>query len=131
MVLAKAHGRVVRGLGGIGLAAPGPFLGRSVFPARGPALVAAAFAPAAVTAAFVAARRRAVTGRAVATGRGAAGGGGGALRILLAEQGLAGELHAVLVVDRDDLDLEPVAELDHVLDPADVLVVQLGDVAEA
>src|SRR5205807_8193056 len=50
---------------------------------------------------------------------------------LLAQQGLARQLDAVVLVDGDHLDLDPVADLDHVLDLADVLVVQLADVAQA
>src|SRR5438876_10454855 len=38
------------------------------------------------------------------------------------QERLAGALHPVLVVDGDHLHLDPVADLDHVLDPADVAV---------
>src|SRR5262249_31182613 len=47
------------------------------------------------------------------------------------ERGLAGELDAALVVDQEDLDLDLVAHLDDVIDALDVLVGELGDVAEA
>src|SRR3712207_9074154 len=50
---------------------------------------------------------------------------------LLAQQRLARQLDAVVLVDGDHLDLQPVAHLAHVLDLADVLVVQLADVAQA
>src|SRR5262249_40918810 len=44
---------------------------------------------------------------------------------------LARQLDAVVLVDGDHLHLQLVADLDHVLDPPDVLVVQLADVAQA
>src|SRR5262245_54283754 len=50
---------------------------------------------------------------------------------LLAQQRLARQLDAVVLVDGDHLHLDLVADLDHVLDLADVLVVQLADVAQA
>ena len=46
-------------------------------------------------------------------------------------QGLAAQLDAVLVVDADDLHLDLVAHPDHVIDAADVAVVEFRDVAQA
>ena len=50
--------------------------------------------------------------------------------VLIAEQHLARQLHPVMLVDGDDLDLELVADLAHILDLADILVVQLAYVTE-
>src|SRR5262249_22138987 len=49
---------------------------------------------------------------------------------LLPQQRLARQLDAVVLVDGDHLHLDLVAELDHVLDLADVLVIQLADVTQ-
>lgn len=46
------------------------------------------------------------------------------------KQRLAGKLHAVLVVDPDHLHGDLVADLNHLLDAADVAVVEFRDVAE-
>src|SRR5262249_54134212 len=54
----------------------------------------------------------------------------GGLARLLPQQGLARQLDAVLVVDRDHLHLKDVADLAHILDAPDVLVVELADVAQ-
>src|SRR5439155_23207077 len=51
--------------------------------------------------------------------------------VLLAQERLARQLDAVLVVDGDDLDLQDVAHLAHALYLVHVLVVQLADVAPA
>src|SRR5262249_41629642 len=50
--------------------------------------------------------------------------------VLVLQEGLARHLDPVLLVDGDHLHLDLVAQLDHILDPADVLVVQLADVAQ-
>src|SRR5205823_4843833 len=50
---------------------------------------------------------------------------------LVAQQHLARQLDPVVLVDGDHLDHQLIADLAHVLDLADVLVVQLADVAQA
>src|SRR5262245_7658674 len=91
------------------------------FSATTAAAAAAAVAPppAGGTAALVLPARR---------GSFAAPGAGGL--VLFAEKGLSRQLHAVLVVDGDHLDLQAVAHLADVFDLVHVLVVQLADVAE-
>src|SRR5260370_383939 len=69
----------------------------------------------------------------------AAGGGGMRSRAMrrssagagFAQQHLARQLDPVLVVDGDDLDLQPIADLAHAIDLVNELVVQLADVAQA
>jgi hypothetical protein len=52
------------------------------------------------------------------------------LGLLLAHQGLARQLDAIVLVDGDHLHLHLVADLAHVVDLADILVVQFADVAQ-
>src|SRR5439155_1769159 len=71
--------------------------------------------------------------RTVAALTTAARGGADGIRIGFAElfhRGLATELDAALVVDEQDLDLDLLPHLDHVVDAVDVLVGELGDVAQ-
>src|SRR5437867_1296463 len=51
--------------------------------------------------------------------------------VLLPQERLPRQIHAVLVVDGDHLHLQPVADLADVLDLLDVLVAQLADVTQA
>src|SRR5437588_470551 len=53
-----------------------------------------------------------------------------ALALRRLQERLAAQLDPVLVVDRDHLHLHPVADLHHVVHPADVPGVQLGDVTQ-
>src|SRR5439155_22323762 len=86
------------------------------------ALAAALAATVAFAAAFALGARRARVGGRLGRRR---------ARVLLAQQRLTRQLHPILVVDRDHLHPHPVADLDHVLDPADVALGQLRDVAQA
>src|SRR5207248_907940 len=52
-------------------------------------------------------------------------------RVLVSQHRLARQFHAVVLVDGDDLHLDLVADAHHVFDLADVLVVQLADVAQS
>src|SRR5262249_9166978 len=50
---------------------------------------------------------------------------------LFPDKHFARQLHAILIVNRDHLDLQDVADLADLFDLADILVVQFADVAQA